>query len=169
MRKQIPFMIVALVAPCLMALSAAAEDTTTSTEKEESVPVRGAIPDAQNASPQKTKPKSKSGWAMFPVKVLAAATGAVLGTPVNAVRKPLDEEKYGITQMAGEKPKPRLAIPCGVFWAPFSAVSGILEAPFYAVNNSIDHFDKPFSKGQFSLGKEEPISPNLRYGGETYK
>jgi hypothetical protein len=86
-------------------------------------------------------------------------TGIVVGIPVCAVRQPIHEEKYGISQTAGEKARPRKTIPYALIYAPFAVVSGLIEAPFYALNNSLINYDKPFSKEQFSLtDREEPLN-----------
>jgi hypothetical protein len=100
---------------------------------------------ADSASDSKTANSSKhSGLAKDFFGVL---TGVVVGTPVCMVRKPMDEDKYAVSDLTGNSKKGRAV------WAPFSAVQGVLEAPFYALNNSLVNYDKPFSKEQFSLVK----------------
>jgi len=85
--------------------------------------------------------------------------GIVVGIPICAVRQPIHEEKYGVYQTAGKKARPRKTIPYAVIYAPFALVSGLIEAPFYALNNSIVNCDKPFSKQQFSItDREEPLN-----------
>jgi hypothetical protein len=84
-------------------------------------------------------------------KFLGVMTGVVVGTPVCMVRKPMDEDKYAISDLTGHSKKGRAVVPTAVLWAPFSAVQGVLEAPFFAFNNSLVNYDKPFSKEQFSL------------------
>lgn len=75
------------------------------------------------------------------------------------VRQPIHEEKYYISQTAGEKTRPRKTIPYAIINAPFALVSGLIEAPFFALNNSIVNYDKPFSKAQFSItDREEPLN-----------
>ncbi len=92
----------------------------------------------------------------LPKHVLGVAAGIVVGVPVDMVRKPLDEDKYGIKSVNGDNKKGRIVVPTAVFWAPFAAVGGVLEAPFYAVNNSLVNMDKPFSKEQFSVKERVP-------------
>ena len=84
-------------------------------------------------------------------KFLGVMTGVVVGTPVCMVRKPMDEDKYAVSDLTGNSTKGRAVVPTAVLWAPFSAVQGVLEAPFVALNNSLVNYDKPFSKEQFSL------------------
>ena len=91
----------------------------------------------------------------MPKKLLGIIAGVVVGTPVSAVRKSIDEEKHGISDMCGYNNKARAVIPAAVFLAPFMLVTGVLEAPFYALNNSLVNHAKPFSKEQFSLGDED--------------
>jgi hypothetical protein len=86
-------------------------------------------------------------------KFLGVMTGVIVGTPVCMVRKPMDEDKYAVADLTGNSTKAKAVVPTAIFWAPFSAVGGILEAPFCAVNNSLVNYDKPFSKEQFSLVK----------------
>lgn len=108
---------------------------------------------------------SQSAGPFFRAKqVLGACAGAAIGLPVCFIRKPIDEEKYGIAQMTSDSHKRRLIIPAALFWAPFAAAAGILEAPFCAGTNSLANFDKPFSKEQFSLGDNEP--PAQKPAGE---
>jgi len=74
------------------------------------------------------------------------------------VRQPIHEEKYGIFSTAGAKAPPKKSVPAAVFYAPFALVSGLIEAPFYAFNNSVVNYDRPFSKEQFSINdREEPL------------
>ncbi len=106
----------------------------------------------------------------FAKKIIGVVTGVVVGAPVCAVRKPLDEDKYAIADLTGNSKKGRAVIPTAVLWAPFACVEGILEAPFFAINNSLVNYDKPFSKEQFSLVKpaasikEEEKLPTPRPG-----
>jgi hypothetical protein len=89
----------------------------------------------------------------FATKFLGVVTGIIVGTPICMVRKPLDEDKYAVADLTGTSNKGRAVAPTAVLWAPFAGVQGILEAPFWAVNNSLVNYDKPFSKDQFSLVK----------------
>jgi hypothetical protein len=92
-------------------------------------------------------------------RIAGVAAGLVVGIPVSAVRQPLHEEKYGISQTAGEKARPRKSIPWAVLYSPFALVSGLIEAPFYALDNCLVNSDRPFSKAQMSIGdREEPLN-----------
>jgi hypothetical protein len=96
----------------------------------------------------------------FIKKVLAVAVGAIVGVPVCAVRKPIDEEKYEMKSLGCDKHKALFVIPAAGLWIPFAVTEGILEAPFFAVNNSLVNYNKPFSREQFSLVEtEEPTKP----------
>ena len=100
--------------------------------------------------------KAPGNWASLPKKTIAFLVGAVVGTPICAVRKSIDEAKDGTHGMVGETDKKQLIIPATLFWLPFAVVTGTLEAPCYAVINSLENADKPFSKEQFSLGEMKP-------------
>ena len=84
------------------------------------------------------------------------AAGVVLGTfvgmPIAAVRKSVDEEKEGIRYMAGQTDQKVVLVPIGLFWAPLAILTGVLEAPIYGPMDAFKHYDKPFSREQFSLG-----------------
>jgi hypothetical protein len=94
-----------------------------------------------------TSPKHYS----IATKLLGVATGIIVGTPICMVRKPLDEDKYAVADLTGNSHNGRAVVPTAALWAPFAAAQGILEAPFWAVNNSLVNYKKPFSKNQFSL------------------
>ena len=81
--------------------------------------------------------------------------GTLVGIPVCAVRKPIAEEKYGIAQMSGEHNQLRVKIPAAIFYLPIAVATGVFEAPYWAVGNSVIYSDQPFSKDQFSLGDME--------------
>jgi hypothetical protein len=98
-----------------------------------------------------TSPKHSS----IATKFLGVITGIVVGTPICMVRKPVDEDKYAVADLTGNSNKGRAVAPTATLWAPFAAVQGILEAPFWAVNNSLVNYNKPFSKDQFSLVKAD--------------
>jgi hypothetical protein len=91
----------------------------------------------------------------LPVRALGVFSGIVVGTAVSAVRKPIDEDKFAVNDLRGENRQGRVTIPAAVLWAPFAAVTGILEAPFFALHNSLVNYHKPFSKEQFSLGEKD--------------
>ena len=91
-----------------------------------------------------------SGWKSASIQALGVVAGVVVGVPVSMIRRPFEEEKYGIAQMAGDNGL-RAKIPAAIFYFPFAVVSGAFEAPWYAINDSVVNYDKPFSKEQFSL------------------
>lgn len=95
--------------------------------------------------------KKKSAHHNFAHCTLGIVTGIVIGIPVCAVRKPIDEDKNAVGSLAGSSKKNKVVVPSAIFWTPFAAVAGVLEAPFYALNNSLVNADKPFSKEQLSL------------------
>ncbi len=102
-----------------------------------------------------------------PKQILGVTTGIIVGTPVNMIRRPIDEEKYGINQIDKENHQPRVVIPSLIFWAPFSVVIGIMEAPFFALNNSLVNHNKSFSKEQFSLDGIKSLSRKAPIHGTT--
>ena len=94
----------------------------------------------------------------------------IIGTPVCAVRKPIDEEKYGIDSLSGGNKRGKVVVPSAIFWAPFSTAAGVLEAPFWALNNSLVNLNEPFSKEQMSLKEKhvkdapDPVDSTSRGG-----
>jgi hypothetical protein len=125
----------------------------------------GALADTNNASPapaakatakqSSASPKSSS----LPKRAIGVIVGIFVGIPVCAVRQPIHEEKYGIFSLAGAKAPPKKSVPYALLYAPFAVVSGLIEAPFYAFNNSCVNYDRPFSKEQFSItDREEPLT-----------
>ena len=85
-----------------------------------------------------------------PLKVLGFLAGTVGGTPVCLVKRLANDEVEGTRALVGKSRSLFLLVPAGVFWLPFAGIAGVLEAPFYSMQNSI--VSKPFSKEQFSLG-----------------
>lgn len=105
---------------------------------------------------------SRSHRTSFSKKLASIPSGIIVGTAVNMVRKPIDEEKLAIEDLGGQKKQnPRFSKPFRVFWCPFAAAAGIIEAPFYALDNSLVHSDKPFSRKQFSLIEKSPQPPTV--------
>lgn len=90
----------------------------------------------------------------LPKRALGVVCGTIVGTPVNVIRRPIAEEKYGIRSMVKDTEKKRLTIPAAIFYFPFAVTVGVLESPASALKRSVLNADKPFSKEQFSLGKE---------------
>jgi hypothetical protein len=91
----------------------------------------------------------------LPARMFGAAAGLIVGIPVCAVRRPIAGENYGIDSTAGRHSEPRKKIPAAFLYAPCAIVTGLIESPFYALNNSLVNFNKPFSKEQFSLVDEK--------------
>jgi hypothetical protein len=86
------------------------------------------------------------------VKVIfGAITGLIVGTPVCMVRQTINEDKLATKDMTGANQEKKNVVTASTCWAPFSAVQAVLEAPFYALNNTLVNYDKPFSKEQLSL------------------
>jgi len=102
----------------------------------------------RNSSVPSNKPKRRASVSK---SILGAITGLIVGTPVCAVRGTIDEDKFAVTDMTGGNKEKKNIVAAAVFWAPFSAAAAVLESPFWALNNSLVHYDKPFSKQQFSL------------------
>jgi hypothetical protein len=93
-------------------------------------------------------------------KLAGIVAGVFVGTAANDIRKPVDEEKLALNDLGGaKKQNPKFTVPFGIFWAPFAGVQGLLEAPFYALDNALVHSDAPFSKQQLSLEKTQPVAP----------
>ena len=104
---------------------------------------------AANTS-QATAPAKHSSLAK---KFLGVVAGAIVGTPVCMFKRPIVDDKYAVSDLTGNSDKPRAVVPAAALWAPFAGVAGVLEAPFFAANNSLVYWQKPFSKEQFSLVK----------------
>ncbi|MBU6454249.1 MAG: hypothetical protein KGS72_20900 [Cyanobacteria bacterium REEB67] len=98
---------------------------------------------------------SSASNASLPSRIFGAAAGIIVGIPVCAVRRPIAGENYGIDSTAGRHSEPRKKIPAAFLYAPCAIVTGLIESPFYALNNSLVNFNKPFSKEQFSLVDEK--------------
>jgi hypothetical protein len=109
-----------------------------------------------NAKNQKTDARHS-----LPTKIAGAAAGIIVGVPASVIRKPIDEEKYGINSMVGKTKKGRTTIPTGMLYSPFALISGTLEAPFFALNRTIVNFNKPFSKAELSLTESKVSEKSL--------
>ncbi|MBX9724477.1 MAG: hypothetical protein K2X81_23910 [Candidatus Obscuribacterales bacterium] len=120
------------------------------------IAVAAAIMPCQADAKASGSSKQSSNWTSFPKKTIGFCIGSIVGIPVCCVRKPIDEEKYGVGQMTHDSDDARVKIPAKIFYFPMAAASGILEAPFSSVKNSWQNRDEPFSKAQFSLGEEKP-------------
>lgn len=113
---------------------------------------------AQNAN-AKTQSKDSSLLS----RVAGFLCGTACGIPICAVRKPIDEEKYGTEQLSCGSDESKVKVPAALFYLPFATVTGVLEAPCSSLKHSWQNFDKPFSKEQFSLreaaSKPEKLDP----------
>ena len=106
-------------------------------------------------------PVTKPHKSLF-LKAISIIPATLIGTPVNWVKKPIDEEKYTIGQATNDSHNPKQTVSAGILWAPFAMITGVLEAPFFALDNALRNCDQPFSKAQFSLTEgdtttDEPI------------
>ena len=85
---------------------------------------------ASSSDPSNTgKSRLSSKHSNFAKKFLGVVTGLVVGTPVCAIRKPIDEDKYAIADLTGNSKKARAVVPTAVLWAPFAGVAGLLVNP----------------------------------------
>jgi hypothetical protein len=138
--------------PCVMAIEATPQDGSVPPSSTAVSQTAGtALPVGASSLSSKSKSTFGSRLASLPLETVGVLTGIVVGIPVNAVRRPIANEKYGVEQMNGDNHQSRVVIPAAVFYSPFALMAGVLESPWYAVNNSLLNYDKPFSKEQFSI------------------
>ena len=136
--------------------------TTSVESKTVSTPSSAASGPSADGAGMPSSSTSNSHRTSFSKKLASISSGIIVGTAVNMVRKPIDEEKLAIEDLGGQKKQnPRFSKPFGVFWSPFAAAAGIIEAPFYALDNSLVHSDKSFSRKQFSLIEKSPPPPTV--------
>lgn len=98
---------------------------------------------------------SAKGVAMIPVRLVAFAAGAVVGTPVAVVRYSCKNTTDMSGQLAGDESKnPLLRGACVVGTLPFALFKGGLEGMYYGTANSWSNSSEhPFSGDSFSLGE----------------
>ena len=89
---------------------------------------------------------------MFPVKVVAFGTTAVVGTPVAVVRMSAKNSCESTKSIAGDKGNPLVTGMAALAGVPFGIFTGTLEGSYYGMKNAAMNTDKPFSKDAFSLG-----------------
>ena len=98
---------------------------------------------------------SVKGAAMIPVRLVAFATGAVVGTPIAVVRYTCSNTKTMSGQISGDNSKnPLLRGTCALATLPFAVFKGGLEGMYYGTANSWSNSSEhPFSTDSFSLGE----------------
>lgn len=97
---------------------------------------------------------SAKGVAMIPVRLVAFATGAVIGTPIAILRKTAENTSGMSGQLAGDDGNPALRGAAALVVLPFAVFKGGLEGAYYGTANSwANSSEKPFSKDSFSLGE----------------
>ncbi|MBX9690482.1 MAG: hypothetical protein K2X27_27450 [Candidatus Obscuribacterales bacterium] len=96
---------------------------------------------------------SLKGVAMIPVRLLAFATGAVVGTPIAVVRKTASNTTEMSGELSGKSDNPLLRGGSALVILPFAVFKGGLEGLYMGTANSWKNSsEKPFSKDSFSLG-----------------
>lgn len=97
---------------------------------------------------------SSKGVAMIPVRLVAFATGAVVGTPIAVVRKVCENTTTMSGDLSGKSDNALLRGTCAVVTLPFAVFKGGLEGAYYGTANSwTNSSEKPFSADSFSLGE----------------
>lgn len=149
---------------CLTAVSLACQMDVRADEANSAPPLQGAsqAAAAAPAANQGSTAKKPFSISRLPVYLAGIATGACVGMPISLVRRFIWEEKQGIQGLCGDSKNKVAILSAGAFWLPFSAFLGAGEAPVMGPVNSLRHYDKPFSKEQFSLG---PIGDSSRDPG----
>lgn len=118
-----------------------------------------ALADTTGTAAGANRPKSSSGSRSWPARIAGVIVGSVVGTPVCAIRKTIDEEKYGIQGMVGDTDNKLKKVAAGVFWLPFSVLLAPAESPICATVNAMRESDKPFSKSQFAISDCQKDAP----------
>lgn len=90
-------------------------------------------------------------WTDTPKKIAGLVIGTFVGMPICAVRQTIKDEKYGVENIINGNHEARVVVPASVLWFPFAATAGVFETPWIAFGNSYLNYNKPFSKGQFSI------------------
>lgn len=98
---------------------------------------------------------SVKGAAMIPVRIIAFAAGAVVGTPIAVLRYSCKNTTDMSGQLAKENDKnPLLRGACAVSTLPFAVMKGGLEGVYHGTANSWENSSEhPFSGDSFSLGE----------------
>jgi hypothetical protein len=104
--------------------------------------------------PAKADDSSAKGVAMIPVRLVAFATGAVIGTPIAVVRKVAENTVTMSGQATGKTDNVLLRGVAGVVVLPFALFKGGIEGGYLGTANSWENSsEKPFSAESFSLGE----------------
>lgn len=97
---------------------------------------------------------SAKGVAMIPVRLVAFATGAVIGTPIAVVRKVAENATTMSGEATGHTDNILLRGVAGIVCMPFAVFKGGLEGGVMGTENSWKNSsEKPFSAESFSLGE----------------
>jgi hypothetical protein len=97
---------------------------------------------------------SASGVLMIPVRLVAFATGAVIGTPIAVVRKVADNTVTMSGEASGKSDNPVLRGAAAIVISPFAVFKGGIEGLYCGTANSWKtSSEKPFSAESFSLGE----------------
>lgn len=83
-------------------------------------------------------------------KVAGFLFGTIFGTPVAMVRSAGVDLKRGTGELTGQSKNPVLVGLVGTVLLPYTAASGLVQGPFYGVENAYKR--EPFTKDSFSLG-----------------
>ena len=97
---------------------------------------------------------SAKGVAMIPVRLVAFAVGAVVGTPIAVVRKVCENTTTMSGDLSGKSDNPAVRGASALVTLPFALFKGGLEGAYYGTANSwTNSSEKPFSADSFSLGE----------------
>lgn len=101
-------------------------------------------------------PDMAKNTAMFPVKIIAIGSAAVIGTPVAVVRQVavrIREFTGTFADNIGGKDSFPPNLFASVLSIPFGTLVGSAEGLYYGPKNAVEHgVEKPFSQDSFSLG-----------------
>lgn len=98
------------------------------------------------------------GGSLFPIRVVAAGVGAVVGTPIAAVRQTVKTYKEWTPSVAdrvgGKDCGPCVAL-VSVATLPASMVYGGVTGLYYGTKNGVSKgFNNPFTHDSFSMGDD---------------
>ena len=97
---------------------------------------------------------SVNGVMMIPVRLVAFATGAVIGTPVAVVRKVAENTTTMSKQASGKSDNFFIRGTAAIVVLPFAVFKGGLEGGYLGTANSWKNSsEKPFSAESLSLGE----------------
>ena len=108
------------------------------------------------AAPAHADNDSVKGVMMIPVRLVAFAAGAVIGTPIAIVRKTAQNTGDMSESLSGKSENPLVKGVAGLAILPFAVFKGGLEGAYYGTANSWKNSSEhPFSKDSFSMGEME--------------